>query len=331
MTTQDPRLLDHVQIPALIVAQGQVRYANPLARDILGGHIINQDLRIAIRDPRAVTLLTSGEAGSTEVEGIAVAGSRWRLTSHAIENGAWLVLLEDLSHKVSIARAHADFVANASHELRTPLAAILGYVETLGDPKAGGDEATRNRFLGIIANEARRMQTLIEDLMSLSRIEAVRHEAPSQPVDMVALAKECIGEFAARGEVVLVTDLEAAIVTGDRGQLAQVLRNLIDNAFKYGKADVPIEIGIERGQTGRIAVTVRDEGEGIAPEHLPRVTERFYRADTGRSRAAGGTGLGLAIVKHVIARHRGWFDIASAPGKGTTATILLPTAIPAAA
>ena len=223
-----------------------------------------------------------------------------------------------------MARAHADFVANAGHELRTPLAAILGYVETLEDSKAGGDEAIRARFLGIIRHEAQRMRSVIEDLMSLSRIEAHKHDAPTEPIDLVALARECAGEVRERGEVVVASNRDIAMVAGDRGQMAQVLRNLIDNALKYGKPGGPVRIALEATANGRLAITVHDDGEGISPEHLPRLTERFYRADTGRSRAAGGTGLGLAIVKHIVERHRGRFDISSRPGEGTTASIILP-------
>lgn len=324
MPLSDPSLLEHVPDPALFVDAGQVTFANAAARELLGNHIVGENVRIAIRDPRGLAEVLAPAGVPIRIDGLSVPGSRWQLTCQRIDEDRRLVLLEDLSVRSSVARAHADFVANASHELRTPLAAILGYVETLEDPKAGGDAATRARFLGIIRHEAQRMQALVEDLMSLSRIEAVKHDAPTEPVDMMALAREAIGEVRERGEVALVSNTEQAMVAGDRGQLAQVLRNLIDNALKYGKAETPVQLTLEATPTGRLALTVRDEGEGIAPEHLPRLTERFYRADTGRSRAAGGTGLGLAIVKHIVERHRGRFDISSFPGEGTTASIILP-------
>ena len=324
MKPTDPRLLDYVATPALLISGGQVRFANAAARDVLGAHIVGQDPRIAIRDPKVVALIAQPGGGNVTVDGLSVRGSRWNVACHVLEDGARLLVLEDLSVRVSVARAHADFVANASHELRTPLAAILGYVETLDDPKAGADEATRKRFLGIIRHEARRMQALIEDLMSLSRIEAVKHDAPTAPVELVALARECAGEVGERAKVSVTANTEAAQVAGDRGQLAQVLRNLIDNAIKYGKPDGEVAVTIEVTPSGRASLSVRDEGEGIAPEHLPRLTERFYRADASRSRAAGGTGLGLAIVKHIVERHRGRFDIASRPGEGTVASLILP-------
>jgi two-component system phosphate regulon sensor histidine kinase PhoR len=327
MTYPDPRLLEHVETPALIVDRGVVRFANGAARGLLGSHIVGEDVRIAIRDPKAVEIVNAPRGGQATIEGLSIKGSRWSISCHVIEDNARLLLLDDLSVRVSVARAHADFVANASHELRTPLAAILGYVETLDDPRAGGDEETRKRFLGIIRHEARRMQSLIEDLMSLSRIEANKHEAPTAPVDIVTVAAECVGEFNGRAEVVLSANCETAIVHGDRGQLSQVIRNLIDNAVKYGKPGAPVTVGIEATSAGRVEILVRDQGEGIAPEHLPRLTERFYRADASRSRAVGGTGLGLAIVKHIAERHRGRFDITSRQGVGTTVSIILPLAL----
>jgi two-component system phosphate regulon sensor histidine kinase PhoR len=160
--------------------------------------------------------------------------------------------------------------------------------------------------------------------MSLSRIEAVKHEAPTDPVDIVALAREVAGEFGESSSVEVASDAAQAIVGGDRSQLAQAVRNLVDNALKYGRPGGKVAISIEASATGWLLLQVSDDGEGIAPEHLPRLTERFYRADASRSRSLGGTGLGLAIVKHIIERHRGRFDISSRVGQGTTASITLP-------
>jgi two-component system phosphate regulon sensor histidine kinase PhoR len=229
-----------------------------------------------------------------------------------------------LSVQESVARAHADFVANASHELRTPLAAVLGYVETLKDPKAGENETTRLRFLDIIAKEANRMQALVEDLMSLSRIEATKHQQPTDKVDLLSVAKQCVAECGHPERVSLQSDVTEALVAGDRGQLAQVIRNLIDNALKYGAADAPVLAKLEKGASGWVVISIIDQGDGIPAQHMPRLTERFYRADPGRSRQIGGTGLGLSIVKHIVERHRGRFDIASRVGQGTTATCLFP-------
>lgn len=324
MTVEGVDLLERLQTPALLVTRGQVLFANSAAQELLGAHIVGQDVRIAMRDPKAVAAILGEHGGSAQVTGLSTGGSVWEVDCRVIGPTERLVSLYDLSERVSVAKSHADFVANASHELRTPLANVIGYVETLLNPKAGGDEAVRTRFLETIRHEAQRMQALISDLMSLSRIEAIKHEVPADRVDLVALAHEVTGEFRGGAHVSVKANCADAVIAGDRGQLAQVLRNLIDNALKYGKPGGPVEVGVEAANTGWVLVTVRDEGEGIAPEHLPRLTERFYRADTSRSRAAGGTGLGLSIVKHVVERHRGRFDIDSRPGKGTTASLMLP-------
>lgn len=319
-------LLDLLDTPALLLRGGRIAHANPAAISLFGAHVRGQDIRLALRHPDVVALVMSGKNGSVKVTGLSTSGSLWEVRANSLSDGQQLLTLTDLSVQTSVARAHADFVANASHELRTPLAAILGYVETLKDAKAGGDEGTRNRFLGIIGKEAQRMQALVEDLMSLSRIEAVKHEQPTDRVDMVAIARRCVGEVAEQERISLSCDVAEAFVLGDQGQLAQVLRNLIENAFKYGAADGHVWVTLEQGQTGWISLSVRDEGEGIAPEHMPRLTERFYRADAARSRQVGGTGLGLSIVKHIVERHRGRFDIVSRSGSGTTATCIFPPA-----
>lgn len=318
------QLLEHLQTPALMVSRGQVKFANSAAIALLGAHIVGQDVRIAIRDPRAVAAILNERGGSARVSGLSTGGSVWEVDCRVIGPHDRIVSLYDLSERISVAKAHADFVANASHELRTPLANVLGYVETLMNPKAGGDEALRGRFLGTIRHEAQRMQALISDLMSLSRIEAVKHEVPVDSIDVVALTHEVSGEFRNGAQVSVHANGDSAVVAGDRGQLSQVLRNLIDNALKYGKPGGKVYVALEAARTGWVLVTVRDEGDGIPPEHLPRLTERFYRADTSRSRAVGGTGLGLSIVKHIVERHRGRFDIDSRPGQGTTASLMLP-------
>ncbi len=313
--------LEFIDEPALLISDGQITFANSAAKALLGGHIVGENSRIALRNPAAVALIDAAGGGRIRLEGLAVAGSKWEMACHVLENDVRLVTLNDISVQSSVARAHSDFVANASHELRTPLAAILGYVETLADDKAGGDIDTRARFLGIVKKEALRMKAIIDDLMSLSRIEASKHDTPNDPLDLVVLSREAVGEFP-NGRITMVNNVDSAVIAGDRGQIAQVLRNLVDNAIKYGKADGAVEIGIEATATDWVSVTVRDEGDGIAPEHLPRLTERFYRADASRSREAGGTGLGLSIVKHIVERHRGRFDITSKAGNGTIASMM---------
>ena len=324
MTFDGANLLEHLQTPAMIVARRLVTFANAAAKELLGAHIVGQDVRIAIRDPVAIDLILADTGGVANVPGLSIGGSVWEIDSVVLGPEQRLVSLYDRSVQSSVARAHADFVANASHELRTPLATILGYVETLMNPKAGGDEATREKFLDTIRHEAMRMQALVSDLMSLSRIEANKHEVPGNTLDAVILVKEVAGEFSATCNVRVDADCDTAKIRGDRAQIAQVLRNLIDNAVKYGRKGGLVEVVVEATDTGWVLIAVNDEGEGIAPEHLPRLTERFYRADTSRSRAAGGTGLGLSIVKHIVERHRGRFDITSRQGHGTTASLMLP-------
>jgi len=324
MASDANHLLEQLQTPALIVRGSQVGFANHAARALLGPHIVGEDVRIAIRNPDAIAAILGDGDGTAVVEGLSTGGSVWEVDCRVLGENERLVSLYDMSERVSVARSHADFVANASHELRTPLATILGYVETLANPKAGEDAKTRERFLGTIRHEAQRMQALVEDLMSLSRIEATKHETPAEQVDMLAVTREVIGEFSAATRITLVNDCAKAPISGDRVQLAQVMRNLIDNAIKYGRPDGAVTVSIEATATGWIAISVRDEGEGIAPEHLPRLMERFYRADTSRSRAAGGTGLGLSIVKHIVERHRGRIDISSRQGSGTTVSLMLP-------
>ncbi len=324
MAIDNLQLLEHLRTPALIVEKRQVSFANSAAKSLLGAHVVGQDVRIAIRDPGALAVVLGENGGTAQVRGLSVGGSVWEVDCRVLGDEERLVTLNDQSIQVSVARAHADFVANASHELRTPLAAILGYVETLQNPKAGGDPETRERFLTTIQHEAKRMQALVSDLMSLSRIEASKHEIPSDEVDMVALIRETVGELKDGADISFEADCEQARVAGDRAQMAQVIRNLVENALKYGKPGGPVHVTLEASETGWVLIAVRDEGEGIAPEHLPRLTERFYRADAGRSRAAGGTGLGLSIVKHIVERHRGRFDITSRQGEGATASIMLP-------
>ena len=324
--TPDHKMLDLMVRPALLLRHGKIEHANPAAQFMLGAHVEGQDVRLALRHPDVVALILGNGPGNVKISGLSTAGSLWEVTCHELDDDWQLVTLEDLSVQVSIARAHADFVANASHELRTPLASVLGYVETLKEPKAGEDPDTRNRFLDIIKHEAERMHALVDDLMSLSRIEALKHEAPTDRIDIAAICREVIGE--AKGKIRIDGGDEPAVIMGDRSQMAQVVRNLVDNAIKYGASGEEVLIRIETTSTGWVTVEIVDKGDGIAPEHLPRLTERFYRVDAGRSRKVGGTGLGLSIVKHIVERHRGRFDIRSRPGDGATASIMLPLAKP---
>jgi two-component system phosphate regulon sensor histidine kinase PhoR len=226
-------------------------------------------------------------------------------------------------------RMRVDFVANASHELRTPLATILGFIETLSDGGAADDPATRSRFLGIMHAEAKRMQQLVDDLISLSRIEADRFAVPQDSLRLGPVIEEVAGVIRSGlrdGDRIQVDADMVPEVRADRVQIGQLLHNLIGNALKYGRPDTPIRVTL-KAVGDKVQLRVIDEGDGVPPEHLPRLTERFYRVDAGRSRAVGGTGLGLAIVKHIAERHRAVLDIASRVGEGTTVTVTFPAAM----
>lgn len=328
-------VLDAVGDPLVVVGDGRILAANAAARRLLGQHIVGEDARVAIRHPAAAERLAitgdGGDASPIELVGLGGRDTRWAMTVAPLPGARRLVHLVDRSAGHAAEKMRVDFVANASHELRTPLSAIIGYVETLDDEKAGGDVATRKRFLRIIGDEAQRMQRLVEDLMSLSRIEAEKYRVPDAAVDLGALATEVqrvVRDSGGERAQDLVVDLDESVpfVAGDRAQLSQLLYNLINNAMKYGRPGTPVRVRIGAGPGSMVRLSVEDEGDGIAPEHLPRLTERFYRVDSSRSRALGGTGLGLAIVKHIVERHRGRLDIQSAVGRGTTVTALLPPA-----
>lgn len=321
-------VLETVPQPMLIMAEGRVLAANRAARELLGQHILGEDIRLAIRHPAAAEQLRDPAPANPDVPvhlvGLGTRDQRWEMRIR--DAGDWRVVhLTDRTESHAAERMRVNFVANASHELRTPLASILGYVETLREG-AAEDPATAERFLKTVHDEAQRMQRLVDDLISLSRIEADQYSAPDMAVDLAALIDEVRRELTAgqsQRAADLVTELEALpAVRGDRAQLSQLLHNIVGNAMKYGRAGTPITIRAQPAG-GMVRIAVSDHSEGIPATHIPRLTERFYRVDEGRSRVSG-TGLGLAIVKHIVERHRGQLDIASTVGEGTTVTVLLP-------
>ena len=250
----------------------------------------------------------------------------------ANENGRLLLTFHDLTPIRRVEEMRVDFVANASHELRTPLASLSGFIETLKGP-ARNDTAARSRFLDIMEAQAKRMARLIDDLLSLSRIELSAHVRPQTPVDLLPIVRQVLDALQMlakdRGvEVTINAPTEPLIVSGDRDELTRVFENLIENALKYGASGKRVEITLSRAfnvSGGEEAlVAVRDYGPGISAEHLPRLTERFYRVDVTESREQGGTGLGLALVKHIMNRHRGRITIESRAGEGATFTVRLP-------
>ncbi len=264
--------------------------------------------------------------------------ARFARIDHPSPDGAVAVLaLHDITELKRAEQMRADFIANASHELRTPLATLIGFIETLRGP-AREDAEARERFLAIMHGQASRMTRLVEDLMSLSRIELNEHMMPKDRVALSPLLRQIAETLELRAgdrgmHIRLAVPPDLPDVLGDRDELAQVFQNLIDNAIKYGRMGseitlrAAIGLGPSRGSrasdTAMVCVAVCDQGDGILREHLPRLTERFYRVDTARSREMGGTGLGLAIVKHILNHHRGALEIESTPGVGSVFTVFL--------
>ena len=328
-----PTLLEALPEPSLVVASGLILKSNAAARAVLGDAIDGRDVRLVLRQPAAVERLihNAPERGEVELIGLGEAERRWVMIVVPLANGATFVRLSDRSAAYAAEQMRVDFVANASHELRTPLAAILGYAETLRDGGGSIDDATRASFVTIVHDEARRMQRVVEDLISLSRIEGERFSPPIEVLPLgplLELAVENHQRMAAerRSELRLQVATDLPAVPGDRSQLVQVFENLIANALRYGRAATPVSVSAEQ-DGDYVCVSVVDQGDGIAAELIPRLTERFFRVDAGRSRALGGTGLGLAIVKHIVERHRGRLEIESRMGMGTTVSVFLPVGV----
>ncbi|HUE79477.1 MAG TPA: ATP-binding protein [Sphingomicrobium sp.] len=323
--------LEALDEPAMVLESGVIRFANEAARLLLGGAIEGNDVRLAIRHPQALEHILPGAAGDVDITGIGQLGRPWTVSIRSIDDRLLLVRLIDRSAAIAAEKMRVDFVANASHELRTPLSTILGYSETLADEGELEDEL-RTKFGSTIRGEAKRMLRIIEDLMSLSRIEAGRFVAPADRIsigEVVTSAIEISGRLAGLEQCSVRLDIEQDLppILGDHAQLMQLLDNLLTNAIRYGcqRDQCAIRVSAARDD-GFVRIAVSDNGPGIPREHLRRVTERFYRVDTARSRKSGGTGLGLAIVKHIIERHKGTLDIRSTVGEGTEVIIRLPVA-----
>jgi two-component system phosphate regulon sensor histidine kinase PhoR len=321
-------LLDAIEEPALVVEAEKVVAANNPALTLLGERIVGRDIRFVLRHPDALDIILPGRGGSGEIASLGGRDQPWTILVRPLPEGVQLVRLVDRSATLSAERMRTDFVANASHELRTPLTTMIGYAETLSE----GDkieEAIRVRFGATIHREARRMMRIVEDLMSLSRIEADRFIPPVDAValdEIAGIAAENARPLARqRGCSIDLSVDPAGPIAGDFAQLLQLTDNLVANAIRYGSAAADATISISTSvEAGRAVLRVTDRGEGIAAEHLPRLTERFYRVDAARSRDSGGTGLGLSIVKHIAERHRANLDIRSNVGRGTEVTVAFP-------
>ncbi|HJW40808.1 MAG TPA: ATP-binding protein [Rhizomicrobium sp.] len=344
-------VLAHLPDPLMLLGEGgRVLFANSAMYTVIGVGPENKHISLLLRTPAVLEAIThttaTGEDSTVEfnmpvpVERHYMAYVR-RLSSRP---PVTTLLLHDLTAAKRTEQMRADFVANASHELRTPLAAVSGFIDTLKG-HARDDAQARDRFLDIMSVEAGRMRRLIEDLLSLTRIELNEHVRPSGSVSLEAIVREAFAALSPLAQIDgIALELTAAPrlppVTGDHDELVQLFQNLLHNAIKYGRegghvwvtlAPAPVSGG--RGAASMIAAGVRDDGEGIPSDAIPRLTERFYRVDVRRSREKGGTGLGLAIVKHIVNRHQGRMTVDSKAGEGSTFTVLLPIApaVPAAA
>ena len=326
----------------LIDRNRRIVRANPAWADFIGAVSEPRDLASALRNPAVLAAADAVLAGAdvrTVEFSVSVPVARLlearlaRIDGPSLDGAAAIITLHDITALKRADEMRADFVANAGHELKTPLSTLLGFIETLRGP-ARDDAAARERFLGIMHEQAGRMARLVDDLLSLSRIELNEHIAPVSRVALEPVLEHIAdvlelraAERGMRIELALPEDLPE--VQGDRDELAQVFQNLLDNAVKYARRDstVTVTAGVGSGAAAAMVwVAVADHGDGIPSEHLTRLTERFYRVDNARSRELGGTGLGLAIVKHVLNRHRGRLDIASTLGKGSTFTVWLRAA-----
>lgn len=337
--------------PLFVVSQSLViEICNNAARDLFGPSLRGESITLFLRHPATANAIAqaqrSGEAQEQEVHLLSPIERSYSMRVAALGDAErrLVISLRDITSMRLTERMRVDFVANASHELRTPLATLMGFIETL-QGAAADDAVARVRFLEIMGKEADRMARLIDDLLSLSRIELDDETQPMTAIDVGPILAD-VGKTLAmrldadgrRIDLALAPALPK--VRADRDQVIQVMHNLLSNALKYGRAGSSIEIGCELidhdgrivegaeapGRASALRISVRDRGEGIAPEHLPRLTERFYRIDNARSRRLGGTGLGLAIVKHIVERHRGSLSISSTLGVGTTVTFTLPVA-----
>lgn len=334
-------MIETIPVPVLLIGPDQtVRGLNAACRDLLGAHVQGRHYITALRQPALLDKIEEVQHSKVPTDSVYLGREAGRDTVYSVHIATavdTLVLtFQDQTAAKDMGQFRRDFVANVSHELRTPLTALMGFIETLRGA-ARDDPAARDRFLEIMEREAGRMTRLVDDLLSLSRLEAKERVKPSDPVALADLVASTLKELqpvvaAANAQVAFHDTSGGAIVPGDTGEIRQVISNLVENAIKYSGegATVVVSVGAEQAEArlraNGVRLEVADKGQGIAAHHIARLTERFYRVDTHRSREVGGTGLGLAIVKHIVNRHRGRLSIESDEGQGTTVTVILPTA-----
>tara|TARA_E500000178_G_C17004619_1_gene747495 strand:+ start:246 stop:1310 length:1065 start_codon:yes stop_codon:yes gene_type:complete len=339
------RLLDTFPYPMMILNEKrELKYANSAASEIFDIRAIGRDLSLSIRIPELLeaTSLAIKEKKHSEIE-ISLSTPVYRvLRANIISNvnlieffnASIMISFLDITSQIFSDKVRQDFIANLSHELRSPLASLIGFIETLSGP-ARDDENARLKFLKLMKGETYRMIRMVDDLLSLAKIEGRESIKPNDQINIIQLLNTNQELFLARAEKNLIDFnmkqlTEIPNITGDQDELMKVFQNLIDNAIKYGDKNSPVTIEVfmvthipDLGGKG-VAISIFNKGEDIAPEHIPRLTERFYRIDKSRSRELGGTGLGLAIVKHILNRHRGILKIESKKGYGSTFIVYLP-------
>ena len=336
-------IIERLPDPLLVLSPDRsVRRANAAARAAFGADmpavLRHPDLRSAIERAYAKRGSETTEIALPVPVPREVSATVLFMDPPLADGGQAIAVLSDRTRERAVEQMRADFVANASHELRTPLASLIGFIATLQGP-AADDPPAQQRFLAIMAEQAERMNRLIDDLMSLSRIELSEHQAPAERVDLAMLVESVLAGFEPRlAERAVELDLDLPddlpTVVADADQLVQVVTNLVDNAIKYGKERGRVRVALALAATGGrfparrgLVLSVADDGRGIAREHIPRLTERFYRVDKARSRGravVSGTGLGLAIIKHIVNRHRGQLVIESEEGQGSSFSVWLP-------
>lgn len=320
----------------LVNLDQEIILANTNATRHLGENLIGQNLSDVLIAAVMEEEFTACTQSRKQVEFVASTHHdkihRFRIRMIMVDDETVCVLVMDMTLQHNLEKVRRDFVANVSHELRSPLTSLIGFIETMQNT-SGIDDETRDKFLGIMEEESQRMSRLINDLLSLSRVETKEHVLPQNPLAIDKLVHSAIASMSNRAHKVNRTivfhdnsdlGLDDVMVNGEHDELTEVFHNLLDNAIKYGFDNYDIQVEMTAPNTKTIAFTVINQGEGIDEKHFSRLTERFYRVDKGRSRQMGGTGLGLAIVKHIVNRHRGHINVASAIGGETRFMVTLP-------
>ena len=330
-------LLDQLPSPVMLLdGDEKVLFVNHAMRDVLGPGLDRKRASQVLRNPEVLAAVADArQGGATNVPFSLPVPIERHYQAYAARISVSPIVTALLLHDLTVVKRseqlRADFIANASHELRTPLAAVTGFIETLRG-HAKDDAVAREQFLDIMGTEANRMRRLIDDLLSLSRIEMNEHVKPEGRVDLESVVRQAtaaLKPLAAQDAITVTVEPEPGLprVVGDSDELVQLFQNLVHNAIKYGREGGRVWVKLGKAGADQVFAAVHDDGEGIDPAVIPRLTERFYRVSVKRSRERGGTGLGLAIVKHIVSRHQGRLGIESVAGEGSAFTVFLPAVL----